>query len=144
MKKSKQRWNQKGFTIIESIIALLLVSIMAAMLYTLSQPLYTSLGAFSWFNDELLMQQSMEGILGDYKNQRNDTNNPFDPAVFRQYVIQQYPLVDATQTGFLTFTAAGMTYTASWPPQTSIPYGAPAVLIVTVQLNGRILSMIFT
>ena len=144
MKKNKRRWNQKGFTIIESIIALVLVSIMAAMLYTFSEPLYRSLGAFSWFNDELLLQRSMERILGDYKKQINDLNNPFDPGVFRQYVIQQYPLVDATRTGFLTFTSAGMTYTAGWPPQATIPSGAQAVLIVTVQINERILSMIFT
>ena len=74
MKKSKRRWNQKGFTLIESIITLVLVSIMAVMLLTFSQPLYSSLGAFTWFNDELLLQQKMEQILGDYKNQRNDPN----------------------------------------------------------------------
>ena len=74
MKKSKRRWNQKGFTLIESIITLVLVSIMAVMVLTFSQPLYSSLGAFSWFNDELLVEQSMENILGDYKSQRNDPN----------------------------------------------------------------------
>jgi prepilin-type N-terminal cleavage/methylation domain-containing protein len=141
MKKSKRKWNQKGFTIIESIVALVLVSIMAAMLYTFSEPLYTSLGAFSWFNDELLVQQSMEKILGDYKNQRNDLNNPFDPALFRASVIQNYPLVDATRTGFLTFDA---TFTASWPPQAAIPGGAQPVLIITVQSHNISLSMIFT
>jgi prepilin-type N-terminal cleavage/methylation domain-containing protein len=145
MKKSKRRWNQKGFTLIESIISLVLVSIMAVMLLRFTQPLYSGLGAFGSFNDELLLQQSMEQILGDYKNQRNDLNNPFDPGVFRQYVISKYsPLVDASRTGFLTFNGAGNTYTAAWPPQASIPSGAPPVLIITVQKaqgNGVILSM---
>jgi prepilin-type N-terminal cleavage/methylation domain-containing protein len=142
MKKGKS--NQKGFTIVESIIALVMVSFMAAMLYSFSQPLYTSAGAFGWFNDELLMQQSMERILADYKSQRNDLNNPFDPSAFRQYVIQQYPMVDAARTGFLTFTGAGTTYTAAWPPQSTIPAGAPPVLIITLQRNEKTLSMIFT
>ena len=66
MKKSKRRWNQKGFTLIESIISLVLVSIMAVMLLRFTQPLYSGLGAFGSFNDELLLQQSMERILGDY------------------------------------------------------------------------------
>ena len=114
------------------------------MLLTFYQPLHSSLGAFSWFNDELLLQQNMERILGDYKNQRNDLNNPFDPGVFRQYVINQYPLVNAARTGFLTFNGAGATYTAVWPPQAIIPSGAPAVLIITVQKNEIFLSMIFT
>jgi prepilin-type N-terminal cleavage/methylation domain-containing protein len=145
MKKGKS--NQKGFTIIESIIALVMVSFMAAMLYSFSQPLYSSAGAYGLFNDELILQQGMERILADYKSQRNDGNNPFDPSVFRQYVIQhpQYStMVDAGRTGFLSFTSAGMTYTATWPPQATIPAGAPAVLIVTLQRNGRFLSMIFT
>ena len=143
MKKNKRRWNQKGFTLIESIIALVLVSIMAVMLFAFYQPLHSSLGAFSWFNDELLLQQSMERILGDYKNQRNDLNNPFDPGVFRTYVINQYPTVVAASTGFLTFTGAGNTYTAG-TPSANIPVGTPWVLIITVQRNGIILSMIFT
>jgi prepilin-type N-terminal cleavage/methylation domain-containing protein len=144
MKKSKRRWNQPGFTLIETIVALVLVSIMAVMILNFSQPLSGSLGAFSWFNDELLLQQNMEKILGDYKYQRNNPNNPFDPSVFRQYVISQYPLVDAARTGFLSFNGAFPTYTAVWPPQGNIPGGAPPVLIITVQKNGKILSMIFT
>ena len=143
MIKSKRKWNQKGFTLIESIIALVLVSIMAAMIFTFSEPLNTSLSSFRWLNDELLLQQSMERILGDYKNQRNDLNNPFDPGIFRQYVINQYPLVVAASTGFLTFSCAGNTCTAG-SPQAIIPSGAQAVLIVTVQSNTMILSMIFT
>jgi len=146
MKKSKRRWNQKGFTLIESIITLVLVSIMAVMVLTFSQPLYSSLGAFGSFNDELLLQQKMEQILGDYKNQRNDLNNPFDPGVFRQYVISKYsPLVDTTRTGFLTFSGSGTTLTAAWPPQASTPSGsAPPVLIITVHRNNMTLSMIVT
>jgi hypothetical protein len=85
----------------------------------------------------------MERILGDYKNQRNDLNNPFDPGIFRQYVINQYPLVVAASTGFLTFSCAGNICTAG-SPQAIIPSGAQAVLIVTVQSNTMILSMIFT
>jgi|GEM_PF-3423710 prepilin-type N-terminal cleavage/methylation domain-containing protein len=148
MKKSKRRWNQKGFTLIESIITLVLVSIMAVMVLTFSQPLYSSLGAFSWFNDELLVEQSMENILGDYKSQRNDPYNPFDPSVFRTYVINnptKYPFVDATRTGFLTFSGSGTTLTAAWPPQASTPSGsAPPVLIITVHRNNMTLSMIVT
>jgi prepilin-type N-terminal cleavage/methylation domain-containing protein len=146
MKKSKRRWNQKGFTLIESIITLVLVSIMAVMLLTFSQPLYSSLGAFSWFHDELLLQQNMERILGDYKSQRNDINNPFDPSAFRTYVINHYPLVDATRTGFLTFTfTAGTIWTAAWPPQANTPPGStPPVLIITVHSNNMTLSMIVT
>jgi hypothetical protein len=119
---------------------------MAVMLSTFSQPLFSRLGAFSWFNDELLLQQNMEKILGDYKYQRNDINNPFDPGVFRQYVISKYsPLVDASRTGFLTFNGAGTTYTAAWPPQANIPPGsAPPVLIITVHKNNMTLSMIVT
>lgn len=142
MKKCKRRWNQKGFTLIESIIALVLVSVMAAMLFTLSQP---HLNAFGWFHDELLLQQSMERILGDYKNQRNDPNNPFDPSLFKQYIINKYPTeVDVSRTGFLTFNGAGSTYTAIWPPQANMPAGSPPVLIITVQRNEIFLSMIFT
>ena len=145
MKKSKRRWNQKGFTLIEAIITLVLISIMAVMLSTFSQPLFSRLGAFNWFNDELLLQQNMERIIGDYKNQRNDPYNPFDPGVFRQYVINKYPLIDASKTGFLTFTNVGMTYTAGWPPQANIPSGpVPPVLIITVHRNQMILSMIVT
>lgn len=145
MQKSKRRWNQKGFTLIELIITLVLISIMAVMLSTFSQPLFSRLGAFSRFNDELFLQQSMEKILGDYKNQRNDPSNPFDPGVFRQYVISNYPLIDASKTGFLTFSNVGTTYTAAWPPQANIPPGiAPPVLIITVQRNGMVLSMIVT
>ncbi len=144
MKKSKRRWNQQGFTLIESIIALVLVSIMATMLYTFTKPLIGSAEAFGWFNDELLLQQSLEIILADYKSRRNDPNNPFDPGVFRQYVIQKYPLVDAARTGFLTFSNAGSTYTAAWPPQANIPSGTLPVLVITVQRNEKILSMIFT
>ena len=146
MKKSKRRWNRKGFTIIESIITLVLISIMAVIISTFTQPIFGNLGAFSWFNDELLLQQSMENILGDYKSQRNDPNNPFNPSIFRQYVINNYPLIDASNTGFLTFTlTAGTTYTAAWPPQANIPPGsAPPVLIITVHRNVRTLSMIFT
>jgi prepilin-type N-terminal cleavage/methylation domain-containing protein len=144
MKKITRTRNQKGFTLIESIIALVLVSIMATMLYTFTKPLIGSAGAFGWFNDELLLQQSMETILADYKSQRNDPNNPFDPGVFRQYVIQKYPLVDAARTGFLTFSSAGNTFTATWPPQANIPSGTIPVLVITVQRNDNILSMIFT
>jgi prepilin-type N-terminal cleavage/methylation domain-containing protein len=150
MKKSKRRWNQKGFTLIESIITLVLVSIMAAMLLTFSQPLYSSLGAFTWFNDELLLQQSMEKILGDYKSQRNDPYNPFDPNAFRTYVISKPSyMVDASKTGFLTFTCSGtapnITCTAAWPPQSTTPPGiVPPVLIITVSRNNMTLSMIVT
>ena len=145
MKKSKRRWNQKGFTLIESIITLLLVSIMPVMVLTFSQPLYSSLGSFTWFNDELRVQQIMEQILGDYKSQRNNPYNPFDPSAFRTYVISKYPLIDATKTGFLTFTNVGMTYTAAWPPQANTPPGiAPPVLIITVSRNNMTLSMIVT
>jgi prepilin-type N-terminal cleavage/methylation domain-containing protein len=149
MKKSKRRWNQKGFTLIESIITLVLVSIMAVMVLTFSQPLYSSLGAFTWFNDEPLLQQSMERILGDYKNVRNDKNNPFDPSAFRTYVISKYPLVNAANTGFLTFTCSGIapniTCTAAWPPQANTPPGStPPVLIITVNRNNMTLSMIVT
>ena len=142
MKSEKS--NQKGFTLIESIIALVMVSIMAAMLFTFSEPLTRSAGAFGWLNDELILQQSMESILADYKNQRNDPNNPFDPSVFRQYVMNNYAtMVDAGKTGFLTFTGVGTIYTAG-SPTVSIPPGAQPVLIVTLQRNGRTLSMIFT
>ena len=149
MKKSKRRWNQKGFTLIESIITLVLISIMAVMLLTFSQPLYSSLGSFTWFNDELLVQQKMEQILGDYKSQRNNPYNPFDPSVFRTYVINNYPLVDATKTGFLTFTCSGtapnIICTAAWPPQANTPPGTiPPVLIITVHRNNMTLSMIVT
>ena len=144
MKNNIPGRDQKGFTLIESIISLVMVSFMAVMLFTFSQPLYNSAGAFGWFNDELVLQQSMERILADYKSQRNDPNNPFDPGVFRQYVIDRYPMVDAGRTGFITFNGAGTTYTAVWPPQVNIPVGAPAVLIVTLLRNERTLSMIFT
>ena len=145
MKKSKRRWNQKGFTLIESIITLVLISIMAVMLLTFSQPLYSSLGSFTWFNDELRVQQIMEQILGDYKSQRNNPYNPFDPSVFRTYVINNYPLVDATRTGFLTFTCSGTICTAAWPPQANTPPGStPPVLIITVSRNNMTLSMIVT
>ena len=146
MKKSKRKWNQKGFTLIESIITLVLISIMAVMLLTFSQPLYSSLGSFTWFNDELLLQQSMEKILGDYKNKRNYPYNPFDPSTFRTYVISTYsPLVDATRTGFLTFTCSGTICTAAWPPQANTPPGnTPPVLIITVHKNNMTLSMIVT
>lgn len=148
MKKSKRRWNQKGFTLIELIITLVLISIMAVMLSTFSQPLFSRLGAFSWFNDELLLQQSMEQILGDYKNKRNDLLNPFDPSRFRQDIISnisKYPLVDASKTGFLTFTfTSGTTYTAAWPPTSNIPSGSQPVLIITVHKNNMTLSMIVT
>jgi prepilin-type N-terminal cleavage/methylation domain-containing protein len=145
MKKNKRRWNQKGFTLIELIITLVLISIMAVMLSTFSQPLFSRLGAFGRFNDELLLQQSMEKILGDYKSKRNDPFNPFDPSMFRQDMINKYPLVDASRTGFLTFTPSGMTYTAAWLPQANIPPGiAPPVLIITVQRNEMTLSMIVT
>jgi prepilin-type N-terminal cleavage/methylation domain-containing protein len=148
MKKSKRRWNQKGFTLIESIITLVLVSIMAVMLLTFSQPLYSSLGSFSWFNDELLLQQSMEKILSDYKKVRNDPYNPFDPSAFRTYVISTYPLVQAANTGFLTFTCSGtapnIICTAAWPPQANTPPGTPPVLIITVSRNNMTLSMIVT
>jgi prepilin-type N-terminal cleavage/methylation domain-containing protein len=154
MKKNKRRWNQKGFTLIESIITLVLVSIMAVMLLTFSQPLNSSLGAFSWFNDELLLQQSMEKILGDYKSQRNNPYNPFDPSAFRTYVINNNNLlykgvVDATRTGFLTFTCSGtapnIICTAAWPPQVNTPTGiVPPVLIITVSRNNMTLSMIVT
>jgi prepilin-type N-terminal cleavage/methylation domain-containing protein len=144
MKKSKRRWNQKGFTLIESIIALVLVSIMMAMLYTFSQPHLT---AFSWFNNELLLQQSMERIMGDYKNQRNDPSNLFDPSLFINYVKNHYPLYDDTRSGFLTFTCTGttpnITCTAG-SPQVNIPSGTPPVLIITVRRNELFLSMIFT
>ena len=146
MKNIKQRWSRRGFTIIESIVTLLLVSIMAVMLVTFTQP-SSRLSAFNWFSDDLLLQQSMEKILGDYKSQRNDPYNPFNPGVFRQYVINKYPLVNASQTGFLTFTCSGtapnITCTAGWPPQATIPSGnTPPVLIITVQKDNIILSMI--
>jgi prepilin-type N-terminal cleavage/methylation domain-containing protein len=145
MKKSKRRWNQKGFTLIESIVTLVLISIMAVMLSTFSQPLFSSLGAFSWFIDELLLQQRMEQILGDYKSQRNDPSNPFNPTAFRQDMINKYPLeVDASKTGFLTFTNVGMTYTAVWPPTATIPSGSIPVLVITVHKNQMTLSMIVT
>lgn len=147
MKKNKRRWNQKGFTLIESIITLVLVSIMAAMLSTFSQPLFSRLGAFGWFNDELLLQQSMEKILGDYKSQRNDPSNPFNPSIFRTDIINnpiKYPFVDASKTGFLTFTANGTTYTAAWPPTATIPSGSMPVLVITVHKNQMTLSMIVT
>jgi prepilin-type N-terminal cleavage/methylation domain-containing protein len=149
MKKSKQRGNQKGFTLIETIIALVLVSIMVAMLLTFYQPLHSSLGAFSWFNDELLLQQSMERILGDYKRQRNASSNPdnFDPGAFRDDVKNNYPLYDNTRSGFLAFTCAGTTpniICTAGSPQATIPAGTQWVLIITVQRNGMILSMIFT
>jgi prepilin-type N-terminal cleavage/methylation domain-containing protein len=144
MKKSKRRWNQKGFTLIESMITLVLISIMAAMLSTFSQPLFSRLGAFSWFNDELLLQQSMEKILGDYKSQRNDPDNPFNPSVFRTDIISKYPLVDASKTGFLSFTNVGMIYTAAWPPTATIPSGSTPVLVITVHKNQMTLSMIVT
>jgi len=145
MKNRSLNGNQKGFTLIESIIALVLVSIVAAMLFTFSQPLYNSAGAFGWFHDEMILQENMEKILADYKNQRNDEANPFDPGVFRQYIIDHYPFVNIARTGFITFTlTSGTTYTASWPPQANIPIGAPPVLIVTLQRNERTISMIFT
>jgi len=148
MKKSKRRWNQKGFTLIESIITLVLISIMAAMLSTFSQPLFSRLGAFSWFNDELLLQQSMEQILGDYKSERNDPSNPFNPSIFRTDMISKYPLVDAGKTGFLTFTCSGtapnITCPAAWPPTATIPSGSTPVLVITVQKNKMTLSMIVT
>ena len=146
MKKSKQIWNQKGFTLIESIIALVLVSVMAAMLSTFMQPLYSSLGAFSWFNDELVLQQSMERILGDYKSQRND-NNTFDPGVFRQYVRDNYPLTDTARTGFITFSCSGTApniICTAGSPTATIPSGTPSVLVITVQKNGISLSIIVT
>jgi prepilin-type N-terminal cleavage/methylation domain-containing protein len=147
MKKNKKRWNRKGFTLIESIITLVLVSVMAAMLLTFMQPLYSSLGAFSWFNDELVLQQNMERILGDYKDQRKDPHSILDLGIFRQYVINNYPLTDAARTGFLTFTCSGtapnITCTAGSPTAT-IPSGTPPVLVITVQRNGIILSMILT
>ncbi|MGA2782093.1 MAG: type II secretion system protein [Smithella sp.] len=144
MKKSKRRWNRKGFTIIESIITLLLISIMAVIISTFTQPIFGNLGAFSWFNDNLLLQQSMENIIGDYKSQRNDPNNPFNPSIFRQYVINNYPLIDASNTGFLTFTCSGTTCTAAWPPAATLPSGSPPVLIITVHKNVRTLSVIVT
>jgi prepilin-type N-terminal cleavage/methylation domain-containing protein len=145
MKKSKRRWNQRGFTLIESIVTLVLVSIMGVMLLTFSLPLYSSLGAFGWLNDELLLQQTAENILGDYKNQRNNPYNPFDPTIFRTYVISQYPLVNPSLTGFLTFSGSGTTYTAAWPPQASTPPGStPPVLIITISTNNVTLSMIVT
>lgn len=145
IKNIRRKANQKGFTLIESIIALVLVAIAATMLFSLSQPLYNSAGAFSWFSDEMVLQRDMERILADYKRQRNDENNPFDPGVFRQYLINNYSLVDAARTGFVTFSfTSGTTYTASWPPQATIPSGAEPVLVVTLRQNERTMTMVFT
>lgn len=137
---------QGGFSLIEMIIVIVLVGIMGAFLITLKGPLVDSTTSYLWFQDQMALQQEMENIIGQYKNDRSSQGTLFGLPAFRSWAIGR-PYVVAAETGFITFTptlSAGTNNYRSSALQASPPGGTPAVLVVTLRLNGQTLSFLLT
>lgn len=145
--KIKGRYcKQGGFSLIELIMVIVLVGIMGSFLITLKGPLVDSTTSYIWFQDQMALQQEMENIIGQYKYNRSTQGTLFGLPAFRSWVLGR-PNVVSAETGFITFTpalSAGTTNYSSSAIQASPPGGTPAVLIVTLRLNGQTLSFLLT
>jgi len=146
MKHLIRPYKQRGFTLIELIVVIVLVAIMGTFLVTFKGPLMDSTTSYLWFQDQMALQQEMENIIGQYKYDRSIQGTLFGLPAFRTWALSR-PYVTAAETGFITFTpalSAGTTNYTSSSIQTSPPGGAPAVLMVTLRLHSQTLSFILT
>ncbi|MCU0580863.1 MAG: type II secretion system GspH family protein [Syntrophales bacterium] len=137
---------RNGFSLIELIVIIVLFGIMGTFLITLKGPLVNSTASYSWFQDQMALQQEMENIIGQYKYNRSTQGTLFGLTAFRSWVLGR-PYVVSAETGFITFTpalSAGTTTYSSSSIQTSPPGGVPAILIVTLRLNGQTLSCLLS
>ena len=69
------RLNNKGFSLLEVIVALVLVAIVGAMLFSFMGEKITKSGrAVNWMADELELSEVMEKILADYREALENEN----------------------------------------------------------------------
>lgn len=96
------RFNETGFTLIEIIVALIIVSVLAAMIFhTTGGGLWRTAQGVGDSRTLFELQGRMEQIVQTYKKQLTDGDGAVDLAVFRDAVIG-LPNVDAGGTEYLS------------------------------------------
>lgn len=145
----KHLTNEGGFTLLEVIIALVVVSMMGAYLVQMSSSTRYSAMSVGWFQDETNLQGLMERIVGEYKGSRelaNPSGAGASLTTLKSYVETTAPYAGkllASETGFVSFNVSGSNYLSSWPP-TANPTSQNPVLIITFRSGDQKVAALFT
>lgn len=139
--KQVGKQNDKGFTLIESIISIVAAAILATMVFTYSGPLTQSAQPINQSKKAMALQKVMESILADYnKNYMNDLATL--KAKIENLASQQLP-----PTGYGPYTLVHSTYIKfAGNTETAIVTGDPQdTLKVTIKNDlGETLSILLT
>jgi len=123
--------NHKGFTLLEIIATLILISISAAVMFpVMGTSLVRSAEPVERLNDHHLLVQEMDRLTGIYRDAIH--NNTLNINTFKTTNVDTSPYVDAGLTNFITLSDGGFT-TAS-----------PNILRVTLVNNDQTLVALFT
>ena len=133
------RLNHKGFSLLEVIVALVLVAVVGSMLFSLMGEKLTKSGrAINWMADEFELSEVMEKILADYREELE--NETFDLATFVGGINASYGSdtldVQVTRTDFQPDSSPPVDYTESGTDNT--------IWKVTLTEGDQTLITIFT
>ena len=116
MKRRESKTNAKGFTLIEVVAALIILSVLSAMMFnTTGGGLWKSAQGVTDCRTLFALQGQMEQIVQLYKQQLAIGGGSIDLAGFQAAVIA-LPYVDASQTGYLTEAGGVFSLTPSSTP----------------------------
>ena len=132
LKIKKQFLSPEGFTLLEIIMALILISVMAAMIFHITGGgLWRSAKGVSDCRIFFEVQGQMERITKTYKQQLAANNGVMDLAAF-QSTISGWNYVDATQTGYLSESGGNLSLT---------PGATPLFMVTLVHGDQRCVSL---
>ena len=125
--------NKAGFTLIEVILALIIVSVLASMVFHITgSGLWRTARGVGECRTLFELQGRMEQIVQIYKKQLTDGNGAVDLTVFQDTVLG-LPDVDAGRTGFLSESGDDFSLTPS----------TTSMLLVTLVRDDQRIASIF-
>jgi prepilin-type N-terminal cleavage/methylation domain-containing protein len=128
-----RRFDEGGFTLIEVIAALIIIAVLAAMLFPVTNGQWRMARGVGECRDLFELQGEMEKIVAAYKNELSDDGD-VDLGDFRTALINGYPSVDSNNTNFIDDSGGDLELT-----------GDPtSLLLVTLGSGDQRLATIFS
>ncbi len=133
---------KKGFTLIETIIIIIIGAVVGLMIFRFSATSNKTVSPLLWMKKEYILQQKMEDITAKYRQHAGDKNfrlDNFYSSLLNDNELKDY--IDKEKSGFLTFQKNGTKIFQANPPQ---HYPTTSTLLLTITNEGQKLSAIFS